>query len=210
MTPESPSAPTIDASQTALPSTRPADLTRPHEATLAPPGQTSAEIQPLKPARKKMGRPRKNLTPQQIEDLEALAMTGATRQEQAAMLGMDEDTLSRRLRDQPEVFMALARAGAKMRTSLRRKQLAIAMNDRHQAQATMLVWLGKTMLGQTERINLKIETASDALEKLRQVWPEIPEDDLIRQLTEGAIDVEGVPVEEPSGERDEDEMEATA
>jgi hypothetical protein len=106
----------------------------------------------------------------------------------SAMLHVSEDTIERRLKDQPEVFAAMARANARMRTSLRRKQIAIALNDRHPAQATMLVWCGKVILGQTEKIQLRIDTTADALDKLRQVWPDIPEEQLLRELTAGNLE----------------------
>lgn len=148
-------------------------------------------------ARKKSGPPKKLLTADQINQLERLAEAGATQHEMAALVGIDEDTLRRRTRDQPEVGQALLRAGALLRTSLRRKQIAIALSDKHPAQATMLVWLGKTLLGQTERINLKIETANDALARLREVWPDLDADEIMRELAvaqigpgEGEDDVE--------------------
>jgi len=157
-------------------------------------------VEPKTAEPKRNGRPRKMLTPQQIVDLEKLAETGANRPEMAAMLGMDEDTLAKRLKDQPEVFMAMARAGARMRVSIRRKQVAVALNDKHPAQATMLVWLGKATLGQSDRVTLKIETPQDAFDRLKMIWPEIDSDELIKQLTAGpsAIDAEVVsePIEE--------------
>jgi hypothetical protein len=140
-------------------------------------------------------------------DLEILAETGATREEQAHLLGMSVDSLQRRINDQRGVFQALMRAGARMRVSVRRKQIAIALDDRHPAQATMLVWLGKAMLGQTERINLKIETAFDAMAKLKECWPEIPEDQLIKQLSAGGevIDIEPEPEDEEPDEAQDGE-----
>lgn len=160
--------------------------------------------------RAKVGRPRKYLGPAQIEDLEKLAQTGATRGEMAAFLEIDENTLARRLQDQPEVFAALARANARMRVSIRRKQLAIAMTDGHPAQATMLIWCGKVILGQSERITLKIQTTADAIARLKEAWPEIEEGDLVRQLLGAGdvIDTEAQPVEaeaeEWSGSEDSD------
>lgn len=147
--------------------------------------------------KRRLGRPRKLLDATQVDDLERLAETGATRSEMAAMLGMDEDTLCRRLKDQPEVFAALARAGARMRASIRRKQLAVALNDKHPAQAALLIWCGKVILGQSERINLKIETAQDALERLKMIWPELDSDDMIKQLAGDVIDIE--PEKEATG-----------
>jgi hypothetical protein len=124
------------------------------------------------------------LSPAQIEDLQTLASYGATQQEMASYLGISVDTLGRRMKDQPEVFMALQQAGARTKASLRRKQISVALNDAHPGQSTMLVWLGKTMLGQSDKISLKIETADDALRALCEVWPELDEDEILRQLSE--------------------------
>ena len=152
---------------------------------------------------KTLGRPKKLLTPKEISDLERLAETGATQQEQAMLLGISVDTLQRRLLDQPEVYEAMCRANARMRTSIRRKQIAVALDDKHPAQATMLIWCGKVLLGQSDRVTLKIETPQDAFDKLKLIWPEIDSDELIKQLTAGpeAIDAEVVGAESESEER---------
>jgi hypothetical protein len=116
----------------------------------------------------------------------------------AALVGLDEDTLAKRLLDQPEVAAALARAGARMKASIRRKQVAIALDDKHPAQATMLIWCGKVILGQSERINLKIETPTDAFAKIREIWPELDETELKQLMAgpsepdDGTIDAEVV------------------
>ena len=140
------------------------------------------------------------ISPAQIEDLERLAEVGSTQEEMAAYLGISADTLQRRMHDQPEVWMAVTAAGARLKASLRRKQVAVALNDGHPSQGTMLVWLGKTVLGQSDRVSLKIETTDDALKALKDIWPDIDPDEIVRQLA-GPIDVEAEEVaDEPEVE----------
>lgn len=142
------------------------------------------------------GQPKRMLTDGEIAEAARLAEIGASRTEIAVHIGVDQKTLDARCRDQTGVWEAMEKASGRMRSLLRKKQLQIAMTDGHPAQGTMLVWLGKVILGQTERINLKIETPGDALERLKAVWPELDSNDLIRQLAGEVIDV---PVEEKAG-----------
>jgi len=176
---------------------------------------TSAGIVALKEgnATKPFGRPKIVLSSSQIDDLERLAEIGATQEEQAAYLGISMDTLHRRMHDQPDVFLAVTRAGGRLKASLRRKQVSVALNDGHPSQATMLIWLGKTVLGQSDRVSLKIETTDDALKALKDIWPDIDPDEMIRQLTQ-PIDIEAEEVaderevEEPAVVQDEAATEA--
>lgn len=75
-----------------------------------------------------------------------LAATGCTDEEIATLVGCHADTLTRR-------FSAALKAGrAGFRGSLRRRQYAIAMQDKQlMASANMLVWLGKQYLGQSDQ-----------------------------------------------------------
>lgn len=88
---------------------------------------------------------RKALTPSQIEDLVRLAESGAKRTEQAAHFGMCRDTLTKRIKEQPEVFRALADVGARLRASFRpsehlTKSMADPL-DHASANAVHLAWL---------------------------------------------------------------------
>lgn len=125
------------------------------------------------------GGPRKMLTPDQLEQVERMAEIGCTRAEMANRLVIDEDTLAARIRDTPSVSQAVKRGDANLRTSLRRKQVQIALKDGHPAQATMLVWCGKTILGQSERTVVKIESEADALTKLRELYPELTDAEIL-------------------------------
>jgi len=88
----------------------------------------------------KVGRPRK---PIDLERVEALAKIGATQEEIASDLGISVDTLQRR-----KNFAAVYKSGMDQgRMSLRHKQFNLAMAG----DKTMLVWLGKQLLGQTDK-----------------------------------------------------------
>lgn len=86
----------------------------------------------------KMARPLKEIDERQVE---LLAGVGCTVDEIAATLGCSKRTLETR-------FCALIENGrGKMRSSLRRKQVEVAMKG----DKTMLIWLGKQLLGQKDR-----------------------------------------------------------
>ena len=90
------------------------------------------------------GRPRIKVS---IEDIEKLAQIGATQREMACFLGIDQNTLDRRLAE-PKYRAALNRGDSNFNISLRRKQAEIAMKG----DRTMLIWLGKQRLGQTDKV----------------------------------------------------------
>jgi len=98
------------------------------------------------------GKPRKQLDPITIE---ALGGIGCTNEEIALILGCDDKTLTRNYGE------CLQKSRAKMKMSLRRKQFELAMTGNLGA----LVWLGKNLLGQTDRMEntrKDIPTAADA------------------------------------------------
>jgi hypothetical protein len=102
--------------------------------------------------KKKTGRPPKQ---PRVEEavIEDLAGVGCTMEELVLLTGLSEDTLSRR-------FAGVIEKGrASMRMSLRRQQIATATNPRDPAHGTMLVWLGKVLLGQSETAKLEVTGA---------------------------------------------------
>jgi predicted DNA-binding protein (UPF0251 family) len=124
------------------------------------------------------GAPAVEFTAQQIEQIESMANIGCTQAEMAATLGISEDTLQRRLHDTSAVAEAVRRGDARLKRSLRRKKVEIALRDGHHAQAKMLIWCSKTILGESDRRIVKLETEKDALDTLRELFPDIPADDL--------------------------------
>lgn len=84
-----------------------------------------------------MARPKKEVDE---ELLYKLAQIHCTMREMSDIVGVSVDTLKRRYAD----LIDKGKSEGKMR--LRRKQVEVAMNGNH----TMLIWLGKQMLGQSE------------------------------------------------------------
>jgi len=76
------------------------------------------------------------------EKIMKLASFGLTNKEIADGLGYDENTLKRNF----EIFLIKGRANLKER--LRKKQITVALKG----NISMLIWLGKQYLGQSEKI----------------------------------------------------------
>jgi hypothetical protein len=84
-----------------------------------------------------MSRPRRKIDSKQVYKLACL---GATHGEIAEFFDCERSTISKRF--SPEI----TKAKAQLKMKLRRLQLRAA----EQGNVTMLIWLGKVMLGQTE------------------------------------------------------------
>lgn len=106
-------------------------------------------------ATKKTGRPEGR--PPIIFDLEgitALAGLNCTLQEVAAFFGVSESTVEHRFTTEPDLRAAWEKGRASGKLSLRRKQTEMA----NAGNVTMLIWLGKQLLGQKD----KVEHSGDA------------------------------------------------
>ena len=112
-----------------------------------------------------MARPLAIIDWKKVDQMCAIHCTG---EEQAAILGIDYDTLNRACHrvhncSFADYFKQKASSG---KMSLRRKQYTAAMDG----NTTMLVWLGKNWLGQTDQVEpeaqdlppIVIERASEA------------------------------------------------
>ena len=84
------------------------------------------------------GRPQLEIDPKVVA---GMTFVGATNVEIAEFLGCSVDVLERRFAD------VLRKKRVSMRLRLRRAQLRLAM----EGNVTMLIWLGKQYLGQTDR-----------------------------------------------------------
>jgi len=101
----------------------------------------SRSLKDGKPKRKNksgVGRPKLQLCEKDIEDLAAI---GCITEEIARLLDCSKDTIENRYMD------SLRLGRARLKKSLRRRQIESAM----EGNATMLVWLGKNLLGQKEK-----------------------------------------------------------
>lgn len=80
---------------------------------------------------------------------ERAASIGCTREETAALLGVQRDTLQVHLERDTKLRDALEVGAAKGRATLRRAQWKGAVEE---GNPTMLIWLGKQLLGQKDSI----------------------------------------------------------
>ena len=109
------------------------------------------------------GRPHKPVDP---ELLERLAACGCTINEMAAVMNCSRRTLERR-------FTNVIEAGwLRGHSSLRHKQFQIAMKG----DKTMLIWLGKQRLGQTDRMVITQSLFNDAMREIGKIVREFVPD----------------------------------
>lgn len=108
-----------------------------------------------------MARPRKAID---LATLEKLAAINCSHAEMASVLGCSSDTLERN-------YAAVIKKGrAQGRMSLKRKQYEVAMTG----NVTMLIWLGKQMLDQSDKQDARVATqvvpANDTQVELFEGW----------------------------------------
>jgi hypothetical protein len=100
-------------------------------------------------AKRQGGRPRKELSNEDFDRLVGMVEIQCTQDEICNIFGMTAETLNTRLKERGEdcfstLYKKHSDAGKK---SLRRAQWSAAMDG----NPTMLVWLGKQMLGQRDK-----------------------------------------------------------
>jgi hypothetical protein len=103
-----------------------------------------------------------------LAELERLCMMQCTDEEIAGWFGVTTRTIERR-RNNPKFAEIMERGKAKGRISVRRQQLRLL----EAGNATMGVWLGKQILGQTDQIRHDIR--GNAVPNLVVVMPRSPE-----------------------------------
>jgi hypothetical protein len=107
-----------------------------------------------------MARPIKELTEKDWQQLEKLCALHCTGEECAGVLGMDYDTLNKRIKETHGVGFSdyFTQKSSHGKASLRRRQFEMA-----QKNAAMAIWLGKQWLGQSEKIETKSEITGSKL-----------------------------------------------
>lgn len=85
-----------------------------------------------------------------LKVVEGLGGIGATYEEMASVFGCSVDTIRRNMQLEGEFFESYQKGKSSFLMSLRRRQKQIALGDSKSA-ATMLVWLGKNLLGQSDK-----------------------------------------------------------
>lgn len=92
-----------------------------------------------------MGRPKGSVKQIDLKQVEHLASIGCTQDEIAVVMEVSSRTLSRR----SDIREAIERGQHRLRASVRRWQYEKARDG----NVAMLIWLGKQLLGQKERID---------------------------------------------------------
>lgn len=109
------------------------------------------DISPFYEKASTKGRPRKILSEEGIKLVTKMSMYMCTEEEIAGCLEMSLDTLHNE--DNKELFRSAIEKGRNSgKESLRRKQYQVAMKG----DRGMLIWLGKQLLGQTDKIEQSV------------------------------------------------------
>lgn len=104
------------------------------------------------------GTPKKILTPEGCQLVENLSRILCTEEEIAQILETSPDTLLNK--NNKELFRAsIERGKAQGKQSLRRMQYKVAMSG----NVKMLIWLGKQVLGQSDKIDTNVNTNKNAV-----------------------------------------------
>lgn len=92
-----------------------------------------------------------------LVEAERLASIQCTNEEIAFALGVSRQLVDLRIATDPKFKEALERGRAEGRRSLRRRQFEVAENPDAPQRVTMLIWLGKNLLGQTDKVENTVE-----------------------------------------------------
>jgi len=119
-----------------------------------------------------------DLTTIDYKTLDKLCEIHCTGEECASILDIDYDTLNRRLKEEgyfgfTEYFKKKSATG---KMSLRRKQIEVAL----EGNTTMLVWMGKQHLGQSDKVEQEIKA---------EVYSQDNVDKLEKFLLENGVDI---------------------
>jgi hypothetical protein len=111
-----------------------------------------------------VGRPLKKIDPKQVEELAAIQCSYA---EMAAVLDCNPSTLQRRF------AQAIEKGRERGKSSLKRAQWNKAVND---GNPTMLIWLGKQHLGQSDKTQVDQQSITDTARAIKDALETIDAD----------------------------------
>lgn len=112
-----------------------------------------------------MSRPRKTFNEKDIQQMESLARCHCTDEEIAAFLNVSESTIKRRFGP------VLTNARSQGKANLRAKQFKLAMDG----NPTLLIWLGKQLLGQQDRLSQEVieKLTPESSKLVQELWTQI-------------------------------------
>lgn len=102
------------------------------------------------------GRPRIEITDKQWETIEAACKIQCTADEIGSLLGIHKDTIEARIKERFDISFSeyIKQHSHSGKSSLRRMQWKAAENG----NTTMLIWLGKQYLGQSDKSESTVTT----------------------------------------------------
>lgn len=108
--------------------------------------------------------------PIDCEQVRKLAELGCTEYEIAYFVGMTSDTFSLRKRKDPKIQEAIDIGSNNIKVAIRRAQLRVALpNDDYHGNVTMLIWLGKQYLKQTDQLQADLDIKGSGLSEMRSM-----------------------------------------
>ena len=128
--------------------------------------QTTSSRKTSKPT-SKAGRPRLELDLTQVE---ALAQIGCTIDEIATVLGVGPSTVDDRMAKDIDFQVAYKRGREHGKATLRRMQ----WNSAKGGHVTMMIWLGKQLLGQKDHRSVNLSVEGHALKLAEQIKEKDP------------------------------------
>jgi hypothetical protein len=116
------------------------------------------KAKPKAKATRGIGRPKAVIDWRQVDSMCAVHCTG---EEQAAILGIDYDTLDRACKREKGCGFAdyFKQKSSSGKMSLRRKQYSTAIDG----NPTMLIWLGKAWLGQSDQPDHQVQASAPVI-----------------------------------------------
>lgn len=144
------------------------------------------------PSNNPAGAPRKVID---IDVMKRAASIGCSKEETAALLGVSRATFYNHLNEDPGLADAFDEAASNGKATLRRLQWQRAMNG----SDTMLIWLGKNLLGQTDRHELSGPDGGAISYVVRAPSPVESADEWLRQhAPKNPMEIEGQALPDPN------------
>lgn len=113
---------------------------------------------PKKKRKPGAGRPKGTGKAIDLEELGKLCAMQCTHNEIASWFNVSPDTIERRAASDPEFRQVMLSSRDRGLISLRRKQYELALSG----DRTMLIWLGKQLLGQREKLGVQADNSEGA------------------------------------------------
>lgn len=141
-------------------------------------GEEEFDVVSIYKKEKSGGRPKNILTEEAIELIEKLATVMSTQNEIASCLNTSVDILTNKY-NKDSFLDAIKKGNEKGKSSLRNAQFKCALRG----NATLLIWLGRQYLGQTDKVEGEIEETDRTVE-VKVTTPTQEDYDRVKKMKE--------------------------